>query len=332
MSIIIGLDAFGSDSAPFPEVEGAIIAIRESLCDKIILYGDETILSKELGKYFYDKERIEIVHCTDRITMNDKPAMIARRKKDSSLVRVVQACHDKEIGAAVSAGNTGAVMAASLFVYGRIKNVLRPAIATMFPTIKGVELLLDVGANADCNQENLIQFAELGSLYSHCFFGIEKPALGLINIGEESTKGNELYKSVNKALSEREDLNFYGNIEGKDLLKGVVDVVICDGFTGNIVLKTVEGAAISIFKILKEQFNADWISKLGALLSYPAFAFLKKKIDHREYGGALLVGLNGLSLIAHGSSDAVSIKNAIRMAVKMVKSNFIEHAKEYYER
>ncbi|MCF7919960.1 MAG: phosphate acyltransferase PlsX [Candidatus Cloacimonetes bacterium] len=330
--MIIGLDAYGSDNAPFPEVEGAIIALREGICEQIRLFGDEELLNKELSKYFFDRERLQVVHCRDRISMKDPPAMIARRKKDSSLVRLIQASKDGDVDVAVSAGNTGAVMAASLFIYGRIPNVLRPALATMFPTVKGVELFLDVGANADCTAEHLVQFAEMGSLYSHHFFKIEKPLVGLINIGEESSKGNELYKAVNKSLSEREDINFYGNVEGKDLLKGVVDVVISDGFTGNIVLKTVEGAASSMFHILKEQFNADWISKLGALLSYPAFAYLKKKVDHREYGGALLVGLNGLSVIAHGRSDAKSIKNAIKMAVQMVESNFIEHAQKYYER
>lgn len=332
MSIIIGLDAFGSDNAPLSEVEGAIIALKEGICDKIKLYGSKEAIEAELQKYYFDKTKIEIIDCKDRITPHDPPAKIARRKKDSSLVRVIQAHKDGEIGAAISAGSTGAVMAASLFIYGRIKNVLRPAIATMFPTISGIELLLDVGANSDCTAENMIQFAELGSIYSHYFFNIENPTIGLINIGEESSKGNELYKEVHRQLSQRDDLNFYGNIEGKDLLKGVVDIVISDGFTGNIVLKTVEGAATSMFKILKDQFNEDWISKLGALLSYPAFSYLKKKVDHREYGGALLVGLNGLSIIAHGRSDAISIKNAIKMAVKMVKSNFIEHAQEYYER
>lgn len=331
MSIVIGLDAFGSDNAPLSEIEGAIIAIKEGICDKVKLYGSEEVLQQALDKYYFDRSRIEIVNCTDRITPHDPPAMIARRKKDSSLVRVIRAHKDGEVEAAVSAGSTGAVMAASLFIYGRIHNVLRPAIATMFPTVKGIELLLDVGANSDCTVENMIQFAELGSLYSHYFFGLENPSIGLINIGEESSKGNDLYKTVHKQLSERKDLNFYGNIEGKDILNGIVDIVLSDGFTGNIVLKTVEGAAMSIFQILKEQFNADWISKLGALLSYPAFSFLKKKVDHREYGGALLVGLNGLSLIAHGRSDAKSIKNAIKMAVRMVESNFIEHAQEYFE-
>lgn len=329
--ITVGLDAFGSDNAPYPEVEGAIIALKEDICDKILLYGDEAILSKELGKYFFDKSRLEIVHCSERVTMSDSPAKIMRQKKDSSLVRLIQDCHDNKVQVAVSAGNTGAVMSASLIIYGRLKNFLRPAIATLFPTIKGVELLLDVGANAECNVENLVQFAEIGSLYTRYFFKIDQPRIGLINIGEESSKGSELYKSTYQSLSRHPDINFVGNIEGKDLLKGDVDVIISDGFTGNIILKTVEGAASSMFKILKEQFKEDWISKIGALLAYPAFAFLKKKVDHSEYGGALLVGLNGLSVVAHGRSDAKAIKNAIKTSVRMVNSKFIEHAREYYE-
>ena len=329
--IRVGLDAFGSDNAPIPEVEGAVLALREDICDRIVLFGEEKVLEKELGKYFYDSKRLLIQNCTERVTMSDSPSRIIRKKSDSSMVRVIQACKEGEVDVALSAGNTGAMMSASLFLYGRLKNFLRPAIATLFPTVKGVELLLDVGANAECSAETLVQFAEIGSLYTHYFFGKESPQVGLINIGEESSKGNELYKRTNKLLQEHPDLNFSGNIEGKDLLEGDVDVIVSDGFTGNIMLKTVEGAATSMFKILKEQFNKDWISKLGALLSYPAFAFLKKKVDHREYGGALLVGLNGLSVVAHGRSDAVAIKNAIKTSVQMVRSKFLEHAREYYE-
>lgn len=330
--IIIGLDAFGSDNAPYPEVEGAIIALREDVCARIRLYGKREIIEKELEKYYFDRSRLEIEDCSQVVEMTDAPARIVRSKSDSSLVKLIKDSSEGKVSVAISAGSTGAVMAASLFIYGRIKNFQRPAIATIFPTIKGVELFLDVGANAECSVNNLVQFAEIGSLYTRYFLEIESPRVGLLNIGEESSKGNELYKAVHKELAKHPDINFLGNLEGKDLLKGSVDVVVCDGFTGNIVLKTVEGAAVSMFKILKEQFNADWISKIGALLAYPAFAFLKKKVDHREYGGALLVGLNGLSVVAHGRSDSVSIKNAIKTGVKMVESRFIEHTREYYER
>ncbi|MFC1898230.1 phosphate acyltransferase PlsX [Candidatus Cloacimonadota bacterium] len=327
----IAIDAFGSDNAPFPEVEGAILAIKEDVCKKVILVGKEDILNRELGKYFYDKDRIEVVNATETISMHDAPATIVKKKKDSSMVRAIQICKEGKADGMISAGNTGAVMAASLFGFKRIKNVLRPAIATTFPTQGNPEIILDVGANADCSPENLVQFAELGNLYSKFIFKSETPKVALLNIGEETTKGNELYKTVHQRLLESKELNFVGNIEGKDLLKGIVDVVVCDGFVGNVMLKTVEGAAISIFSIMKEQIKKDWIAKIGALLSFPVYAYIKKKLDHTEYGGALLVGLNGIAVVAHGRSNGKAIKNAVRLASTMAESGFVEHANEYYE-
>ncbi len=327
----IAIDAFGSDNAPFPEVEGAILAIKEDLCEKVVLVGKEDILKKELGKFFYDKDRIEIVNATEVITMHDAPASIVKKKKDSSLVKAVYLQKEGKVDGVVSAGNTGAVMTASLFGYGRIKNILRPAIATAFPTQTHPEIILDVGANTECSAEILLQFAKLGSLYSRFIFGKENPKVALLNIGEESSKGTEIYKNAHKLMKNFKDINFVGNIEGKDLLKGIVDVVVCDGFVGNVMLKTVEGAAYSIFSIMKEQIKKDWIAKLGALLSFPVYAYLKKKLDHTEYGGALLIGLNGISVVSHGRSDAKAIKNAVKVAAKIASSGFIEHTKEYYE-
>jgi len=328
----IALDAFGSDNAPFPEVEGAIIAIKEDLCEKIFLVGNEEILQKELSKFFYDKDRIEIVHATEVITMEDNPARAVKQKKDSSLVRAVQLCRDGIADAMVSAGNTGAAMSASLFGYGRIKNVLRPAIATTIPTSNKPQIILDMGANVDCSPQNLVQFAHLGKLYSKYFFQNKSPEIALLNIGEESKKGNSLVKATYPLLAEDPDLNFVGNIEGKTLLKGNVDVVVCDGFVGNVMLKTIEGVAMSIFGMLKEQLKKDWIAMLGAILSFPAYSYLKKKMDHSEYGGALLVGLNRITVIAHGSSNAKAIKNAVRLGSKIAETDFIDHAKEYFER
>ncbi|HPM04736.1 MAG TPA: phosphate acyltransferase PlsX, partial [Candidatus Cloacimonas sp.] len=226
----------------------------------------------------------------------------------------------------------GAVMAASLLVYGRIKNVLRPAIAVVFPTQIGHEILLDMGANVDCSAENLLQFAKLGSLYFQYFFHETKPRVSLLNIGEESAKGNATTKAAYQLLQEAKDLNFTGNIEGKDIIRGITDVIVCDGFVGNIVLKTVEGVGFSMFEILKEQINKDWIAKFGAMLSYPVYTYLKKKLDHTEYGGALLVGLNGISVVSHGRSNAKAIKNAIRFADRIATSGFVNHAKDYFER
>jgi phosphate acyltransferase len=327
----IAIDAFGSDNAPFPEVEGAIIAIKEGLCDKIYLVGKQDILITQLEKYYYPKDKIEIVHASEVITMSDSPAKVVREKKDSSLVRAIQLHKEGTVQAVVSAGNTGAVMAASLFGYGRIKNILRPAIATTFPTQTHPEIILDVGANVECKPENLVQYAILGSLYFKFFFKTDNPRVALLNIGEEESKGNELVKNTYVKLKENKDINFVGNIEGKDLLKGIVDVVVCDGFVGNVMLKTVEGAAYSIMSILKNEMKKDWIAKLGALLSFPAYAYLKKKLDHSEYGGALLVGLNGISVVSHGRSNAKAIKNAVGLATHLARSGFVQHTKEYFE-
>ena len=329
--MIVALDAFGSDCAPAPEIEGAVQAIKENVCKKIIVFGKREILQKELDKYFYDKSRIEIVHAKDRITMDDSASTAAKKKKESSLVKGIKHHSEGKSDVFVSAGNTGAVMAASLFTYGRIKNVLRPALALNFPTKTGSEILLDVGDNVDCNPTNIVQFAKLGSLYSQFFLKIDNPEVALLNIGEESKKGNDLSRKSYQLLEAESDLNFVGNIEGKDLLKGAVDVIVCDGFVGNVMLKTVEGVALSLFDMMKEQLSHDWIAKIGALLSYPVFSYIKKKLDHTEYGGALLVGLNGISVISHGRANGKAIKNAIKFAAQMADSGFLSHAQEVFE-
>ncbi len=328
----VAVDAFGSDNAPFPEIEGAVLAIKEGFTDQVILVGDEKVITQELSKYYYDPARIIVVHASERIEMGDSASASVRAKKDSSLVRTVELHKSGEADVAVSAGNTGAVMAASLLSYGRIKNVLRPAIAVTFPTQVGHEILLDMGANVDCTSENLLQFAQLGSLYFEYFFHEPHPKVSLLNIGEESAKGNATTKQAYQMLSTAADLNFVGNIEGKDVIRGVTDVIVCDGFVGNIVLKTIEGVGFSIFEILREQINKDWIAKFGALLSYPVYTYMKKKLDHTEYGGALLVGLNGITVVSHGRSNAKAMKNAIRFAGRIAKSGFVSHAKDYFER
>ena len=328
----IALDAFGSDKAPFPEVEGAVLAIKENLCEKVLLVGDEKILTAELAKFYYDKKRIEIVHASQVIEMTDVPAEAARKKRDSSMVKAIRLHKDGLADGVVSAGNSGAMMAASLLVLGRIKGVLRPAIAITFPTKSGSEIILDVGANADCDPQQLVQFAELGSMYSQFINKIDNPRVSLLNIGEEDKKGNELTKEVHKLLTSHPQIHFIGNIEGKDVLKGVTDVIVCDGFTGNVMLKTVEGAALAIFEILKEQFAKDWVAKIGALLSLPVFNYLKKKLDHTEYGGALLIGLKGIPIVSHGRSNSKAIKNAIKLASKLANTDFIQQSSEYFER
>lgn len=328
----IALDAFGSDNAPFPEVEGAVLAIKEDLCSQVMLVGDEAVLTRELGKFYYDQSRISIVHASQRIEMGDSASASVRSKRDSSLVRAVELHKQGLADVMVSAGNTGAVMTASLLTYGRIRNVDRPAIAVVFPTQEGHQILLDMGANVDCTAENLLQFAHLGSMYFQYFFQNPRPRVSLLNIGEESAKGNSITKQAYQLLANDSDLNFQGNIEGKDIIRGVTDVIVCDGFVGNVVLKTIEGVGFSIFEILKEQINKDWIAKLGAMLSYPVYSYMKKKLDHTEYGGALLVGLNGISVVSHGRSNAKAIKNALRIADRIAQSGFVEHAKRYFGR
>jgi len=331
-NVRIALDAFGSDNAPFPEVEGAVLAIKEDLCSQVMLVGDEAVLTRELGKFYYDKSRISVVHASQRIEMGDSASASVRSKRDSSLVKAVELHKQGLADVMVSAGNTGAVMTASLLTYGRIRNVDRPAIAVVFPTQEGHQILLDMGANVDCTAENLQQFAHLGSMYFQYFFQNPRPRVSLLNIGEESAKGNSITKQAYQLLANDPDLNFQGNIEGKDIIRGITDVIVCDGFVGNVVLKTIEGVGFSIFEILKEQINKDWVAKLGAMLSYPVYSYMKKKLDHTEYGGALLVGLNGISVVSHGRSNAKAIKNALRIADRIAQSGFVEHAKTYFGR
>lgn len=331
--MIIAIDAFGSDNAPSPEVEGAIMAIKEKICDKVILVGDEDKLKDELNQYKYDFNKIQIVHASEVITMNDKASRSVKKKKDSSLVKAISLQKEGKADAVVSAGNTGAVMAASLFTYGRIKGVSRPAIATNIPTIDGhPKIVMDVGANADCSEKHLVEFAKLGSLYYHFLYGKEKPKIALLNIGEEPEKGNDLSKKAHKLLTADKDVFFQGNEEGKDILTSNSDVLVCDGFVGNVVLKTLEGTASSLVGILKSEIKKRFIARLGAIMMLPVFKALKKKMDHSSYGGALLVGLNGNTIISHGRANEIAIKNAIKFATKITKSGFVEHAREYFDR
>lgn len=328
----LALDAFGSDNAPHPEIEGAILAIKEDLCQEVILVGDEKIISAELSKYYYDPARIQIEHASQRIEMGDSAAASVRHKRDSSMVRAIALQKEGKADVSISAGNTGAMMSASLITLGRMKNVQRPAIAGVFPTQRGHEIILDIGANVDCNAQHLMQFAVMGSKYYEYFFKEPNPRVSLLNIGEESAKGNSMSKEAHQLMAESGDINFIGNIEGKDVLSGITDVIVCDGFVGNVMLKTVEGVGFSIFAILKEQINRDWVAKLGAMLSYPAYRYIKNKLDHTEYGGALLVGLNGISVVSHGRSNAKAIKNAIRFGARIGKSGFVQSTKDYFER
>lgn len=317
----IAVDAFGGDYAPEQIVEGALQA-AELDGISVILTGDEGRL-KSLISGKPGSERIEIVHAPDVIHM-DEAAEAVRTKPESSLVRAAQLVREGRAGALVSAGSTGAAMAASVLTIRRIKGVERPAITSLMPTRRGVALVVDVGANVDCKPSQLVQFAHMGSIYSENVLRVHKPRVGLLNVGHEPTKGNSVVKEVYSLLQQDTAINFIGNIEGRDISAGDCDVIVCDGFVGNVVLKFAEGLADALFGMMKEEFTASIPSTLGALLLKPGLRRIKKKVDYTEYGGAPLLGVNGVVIIAHGGSNAKAICNAIRVAEKGVKQNIVQ--------
>ncbi len=330
----VALDAMGGDFAPLEPVKGAVEAIKENPNLEVILVGDQDKINNELKKYKYDKNRISIHHTTEKIEMNEaeSPAMVVRKKKDASMVVCMRLVKEGIAHGAVSAGNTGALMTASQLTLGRIKGVLRPAITTVFPRRNGVMVLMDVGANADCKAEYIDQFAIMGTEFAKIILDIENPKVGLANIGEEPGKGNEISKEAYDLLKENKNINFIGNIETREMVEHDVDVVVADGFTGNIILKTAEGIAKFIMSLLKENIKSKKIYMLGALILKPVFVKLKNQLDHSEYGGAIFLGLDGISVKAHGNSDSNAIKNAINVANKFAERNFVEELKKVIQR
>jgi phosphate acyltransferase len=313
----IAIDAMGGDNAPKEIVIGAMKAVEEFSDIHITLVGDENKINEHLKQH----ERITILHTEEVILGTDEPVRAVRRKKNASMVLAAGLVSDGNADACISAGNTGALMAAGLFVVGRIDGIERPALSPTLPTIGGEGfLLLDVGANVDAKPEHLLQYAIMGSIYSEKVRGINRPRVGLLNIGTEEKKGNELTKLTFELLKNA-DLNFIGNVEARDLLDGVADVVITDGFTGNMVLKTIEGTALSMFKMLKTSLMSSVKSKLAAAVLKPEFGKLKNTMDYSEYGGAGLFGLKAPVIKAHGSSNARSIFSAIRQTREMVKND-----------
>jgi phosphate acyltransferase len=315
----IALDAMGSDRAPKPEIEGAIQASRQYGV-RVLLVGPEPQLRAELSRYVWaSRLPIEIVHASEIVTMQDKAVQAVRAKRDSSLRVGVRLVRDGEAAGFVTAGNTGAAMATAKMVLGAIPGVHRPALAAVFPTVLGTAAaLLDVGANVDCTPDNLEQFAVMGEIYFRSMFGTRRPRVGLLSIGEEETKGNELTRAAFQLLKNL-PLNFVGNVEGRDLYGGQVDVIVTDGFVGNVALKTSEGVANLVRATLKESLKATITRQVGALLSRSAFSDFKKRLDHTEYGGAPLLGIKGVCFITHGSSNANAIKNAIRVAAEFAE-------------
>src|SRR5262244_1915278 len=323
--ITIAVDAMGGDNAPRPEVEGSVLAARE-LGVRVLLVGQPAAVKAELGKHDWRGLPMEIVTASELITMNDHPAQAFRRKKDSSVHVAARLVREAKADGLVSAGNTGAVMTVSRFLLGTLESVDRFALAAPFPNAKGgVSVMLDVGANVDSKPEHLVQFAVMGEMYYRATFahGHRRPRLGLLSIGEEEIKGNELTSEVHNRLK-KTDLHYMGNVEGGDLFSGDVDVIVCDGFVGNIALKICEGLAVQIFDVLKKSLKSSLVSQFGALLSQGAFKGLKKKIDYTEYGGAPLLGVRGVCVIGHGRSNANAVKNAIRVAAGLAKAGMNE--------
>ena len=331
MPSVIALDAMGSDRAPKPEIEGAIQAARQYGV-RVLLVGPETLVKAELDRHrAAARLPIEIVHASEYITMDDKIEAI-RAKRDSSVRVGLRMVREGEANGFVTAGNTGAAMATAKIVLGAVAGVDRPALAAVFPTAPGnPAMLLDVGANVDCTAQNLEQFAVMGDVYFRAMFGnmfgkkagTPGPRIGLLSIGEEETKGNELTREAFQLLKHL-PLNFVGNVEGRDLYNGEVDVIVADGFVGNVALKISEGVANLVRTALKESLKATITRQVGALLSRSAFIDFKKRLDHTEYGGAPLLGVKGVCIITHGSSNANAMKNAVRVAAEFSKRGINE--------
>src|SRR5436190_14661196 len=323
MPTVVAVDAMGSDRAPKPEVEGAILACRHYDV-QVVLVGREAEIREELKREIEKHPTvknlpIDVVHATEVIGMGEKAATAVRSKRDSSMRVGLRLVREGRAAGFVTAGNTGAAMATAKMVLGALPGVDRPALAAVFPTSAGkAAILLDVGANVDCKPQNLEQFAVMGEIYSRSIFGTRRPRVGLLSIGQEEGKGNDLTREAFPLLKQL-PLNFIGNVEGRDLYNGKVDVIVADGFVGNVALKTSEGVANLVRATLKESLKATITRQVGYLLSRSAFADFKKRLDHTEYGGAPLLGVKGVCFITHGSSNANAIKNAIRVAAEFAE-------------
>ncbi|NBV83754.1 phosphate acyltransferase PlsX [bacterium] len=323
--IRVALDAMGGDHAPDEIVKGAALAI-ETLGVAIVLVGPEDVVKAAIAQHAPQiASSVTIAHATDVVEMGESPSKSFRQKKESSIRVGLDLLKTGRADAFVSAGNTGAVMTASTLILGRIEGVERPAIAAILPSKNGPFVMLDMGASVDSKPSHLVQFAKMGMCYSRMVLGLESPRIGLLNIGEETDKGNQLTQSTHELLLSDSALNFAGNVEGKHILSGVVDVVVTDGFAGNSMLKFGEGAVDLFFDFFRVEARANWRSLLGLLLLKPALKEFKKRYDYSEYGGAPLLGLNGVSVIAHGRSDANAIKNAIRQARDAVDTRLVEN-------
>ena len=325
---VIAIDAMGGDNAPAEIIKGAIEAINERADIKLRLFGDKDKIETELNKYTYNKEQIGITHTTEEISCNEAPAMAIKKKKDSSLVVAIKSVKSGECDAIVSAGSSGAILVGGQVIVGRIKGVERPPFGALIPTEKGVSLLLDSGANVDARPSHLLQFARMGSIYMEHVVGIPHPRVGIVNVGVEEEKGNALVKETFPLLKECSDINFTGSIEAREIPHGGADVIVCEAFTGNVILKLYEGTASTLMHIVKKGMMSSLRSKIGALLVKSALKETLKSFDATQYGGAPLLGLKGLVVKTHGSAKAVEVSNSIIQCVTFKEQKINEKIQE----
>lgn len=324
----VAVDAMGGDNAPAEIVKGAVEAVNADKRVKVFLAGREPAIQEELKKYEYDASQVEIVHAEEVIEMSEPPVMAIRKKKDSSIVKSMYMVKDGTCDALVSAGSTGAVLVGGQVIVGRIKGVERPPLAPLIPTEKGVSLLIDCGANVDARPSHLVQFAKMGSVYMESVMGVPNPRVGIVNIGAEEEKGNALVKETYPLLKNCPEINFVGSVEARDIPTGAVDVVVCEAFVGNVILKMYEGVGAVMLKKVKSGMMTSLRSKIGALLVKPALKSTLKSFSTDEYGGAPMLGLNGLVVKTHGSSKAVEIKNTILQCVTFKEQKINDKIRE----
>jgi len=325
----LAVDAMGGDNAPAAVVEGSVKAAKAYKVE-IVLVGRKDDIQHELNKYSYPNDLISIHHASEIILMDESPVAAIKQKKDSSINVAINLLKTKQVDAVISSGNTGAYMTSALLNIGRIHGIERPAIATLIPTHNSKTMFLDMGANVDCKPKHLYQFSLMGNVFAKEVLGIAHPKIALLNIGEEEEKGNELTFATYKLLKASKEINFIGNIEGKDVLTGRADIIICDGFVGNMLLKFGEGLGLYLGNILKKEIKNSIFAKIGAIFLYPSLQRIRKFIDYDEYGGALLLGINGICIKAHGRANEKAFQNAIKVAIDSVDHKIIDIIKKSY--